>query len=291
MSKKIWKIVLTGGPCSGKTTSLASIYEKFSQQIDIISVPETATMTFRAGVKINPATYTFEELVTFTRELIKMQINLEAYFENLAQLNKKPTLIVCDRGTCDTFAYCSPDVKDAVLKEEGWDMHYLSFGRYDMVIHLVTSANGAAEFYNSDNEARFESIEEAIKTDNRIQRVWMKHPAFAIIDNSEKGFYKKLARVFNRIGHFMNIPEKNFVRKYLLKHHISESDFPLEMVVSTYIEEIIYLKPTGQDRLDFVIKKVSSTEISDRKQEGLLLQVTPHFRETGESGRDQSPNR
>jgi hypothetical protein len=257
MSKKIWKIVLTGGPCSGKTTSLASIYEKFSSEIDIISVPETATLTFRGGVKINPATYSFKELVIFTRELIKMQINLENYFENLAQLNKKPTLIICDRGTCDTFAYCSPEVKEAVLKEEGWDMHYLNFGRYDMVVHLVTSANGASEFYNADNVARFESIEDAIKTDNRIQRVWMKHPAFTIIDNSEKGFYKKLGRVFNRIGHFINIPEKNIVRKYLLKNHVSESDFPADMVVSSYIEEIIYLKPASTDRLDFIIKKVT----------------------------------
>ena len=256
MSRKIWKIVLTGGPCSGKTTSLASIYEKFSPEIDIISVPETATMTFRAGVKINPAAYTFDELVSFTKELIRMQINLENYFESMAHLNKKPTLIICDRGTCDTFAYCSPEVKEAVLKQEGWDMHYLSFGRYDMVVHLVTSANCAAEFYNAENEARFESLEEAIKTDNRIQRVWMKHPAFTIIDNSEKGFYKKVARVFNRIGHFMNIPEKNFVRKYLLKRHISEADFPADMVVSTFVENIIYLKPTGHDRLDFIIKKV-----------------------------------
>jgi hypothetical protein len=288
MTQKIWKIVLTGGPCSGKTTSLASIYEKFGQEIDIVAIPETATMTFKAGIKINPETYTFEELVTFTKELIKMQIHIETYFENLAKLSKRPTLLVCDRGACDTFAYCSDEVREQVLKEEAWDFNFLSLNRYDMIIHLVTSANGAPEFYDLNNEARFESIEQAIKTDNQIQKVWMKHPNFTIIDNSEKGFLKKLTRVFNRVGHFLNIPERNVVKKYLLERQISEIDFPSEMSVSTYLEEIVYLKPTLAGRIDFIVKKVILLEIIIRQQRGLFLQVQKYVRKRGGSSRNES---
>ena len=256
MSKKIWKICLTGGPCSGKTTFLASISERFSQQIDVVTIPETATMTFRSGIRINPTSYSTDHLVHFTSELIKMQIQMESYFESLAQLSAKPTLLVCDRGTCDTFAYCSREVRDRVLAQQGWDFNFLSFSRYDMVLHLVTSANGAAEFYNSDNEARFESAEQAINTDNRIQRVWMNHPAFTIVDNSEKGFQKKLARVFNRVGHFIGVPEIHFVRKFLLRGVVDASDFPPEVSVSSFEEEIVYLKPSLPDRLDFIVKRV-----------------------------------
>ncbi len=41
--------------------------------------------------------------------------------------------------------------------------------RYDAVIHMMTAANGAEEFYASiNNEARYESKEEAIEKDDRI---------------------------------------------------------------------------------------------------------------------------
>ncbi len=38
--------------------------------------------------------------------------------------------------------------------------------RYEAVIHLVTAAKGAPEsFHNENNQARYESLEEAIKLD------------------------------------------------------------------------------------------------------------------------------
>lgn len=68
---KLWKIVLTGGPCAGKTTALTNIMERFSKNMSVFCIPEMATITFRAGVAIRPDMYTFEELVTFTSELVK----------------------------------------------------------------------------------------------------------------------------------------------------------------------------------------------------------------------------
>ena len=35
--------------------------------------------------------------------------------------------------------------------------------RYDAVIHMISAADGAAEFYGYDNVARHETIEQAIQ--------------------------------------------------------------------------------------------------------------------------------
>jgi len=41
--------------------------------------------------------------------------------------------------------------------------------RYDAVIHLVTAANGAPEFYTSENNvARYETVEMAVDVDNNL---------------------------------------------------------------------------------------------------------------------------
>ena len=68
---KVWKIVLTGGPCAGKTTALSNIMERFSTSMSVFCVPEMATITFRSGVPLQPSLYSFEQLVEFTAELIK----------------------------------------------------------------------------------------------------------------------------------------------------------------------------------------------------------------------------
>lgn len=46
----IYKIVITGGPCAGKTTSLAKIRQEMSERgYRVFSVPEIPTMVVHAG--------------------------------------------------------------------------------------------------------------------------------------------------------------------------------------------------------------------------------------------------
>lgn len=40
--------------------------------------------------------------------------------------------------------------------------------RYDAIIHLVTTADGAEEFYSKDNHVRHESPKDAIKLDRKL---------------------------------------------------------------------------------------------------------------------------
>lgn len=51
---------------------------------------------------------------------------------------------------------------------------------------MVTCADGAPEFYTSaNNEARYESVDEAIELDKKLINAWVGHPHFSIIDNRE----------------------------------------------------------------------------------------------------------
>lgn len=59
--------------------------------------------------------------------------------------------------------------------------------RYDAVIHLVTAADGAEEFYTletNEDGVRLESAEQARELDQKTGAAWSSHPAHVIIDNS-----------------------------------------------------------------------------------------------------------
>lgn len=53
----------------------------------------------------------------------------------------------------------------------------------------MTAADGAFEFYTGDNnEARYESADEALDLDKKLINAWVGHPHFSIVDNSTAGF-------------------------------------------------------------------------------------------------------
>ena len=78
--------------------------------------------------------------------------------------------------------------------------------RYEAVVHLVTAADGAEQFYTSaNNEARYETVEEAVALDRKLINSWVGHPHFTIVDNLDpNGFQAKIDRsldaVFKTIG-------------------------------------------------------------------------------------------
>ena len=111
---RVFKIALTGGPCSGKTTSLKFITDKFSSEYKIYTVPECASMIFNSGVTIIPTNFTEESHTVFTKGICRMQMDLERFFEEQAQFENKDVIIITDRGVLDNFAFCSERVKQRV---------------------------------------------------------------------------------------------------------------------------------------------------------------------------------
>jgi thymidylate kinase len=152
----IYKIVITGGPCGGKTTSLDRMRKEMSERgFRVFSVPEIPTMVVVAGGMILMSKFSTEEKIKFQSELIKFQIYAEDYFTKLAEMSKSPSIILCDRGTVDPYAYISKEEFQSIMDEEGWSWVNLRDRRYDRVIFLDSAAVGAEDFYTrSNNTAR-----------------------------------------------------------------------------------------------------------------------------------------
>ena len=211
---KINKIVLTGGPCAGKTTALTWISNYFSKRgYSVLFVPETATELITNGVTPWTLKTNYDyQIYQFRLQKIKEQI-----FDDAAKkMKNNKVLIVCDRGILDNKAYMKDIEFKRILKEMGTN-EIKERDSYDAVFHLVSATKGKEEFYTlSNNDARTESLEDARKLDDRIISAWTGHPHFRIIDNSVE-FEEKLERLLKEIALFLGEPEPYEIeRKFLI---------------------------------------------------------------------------
>lgn len=80
---------------------------------------------------------------------------------------------------------CSVDEWNTLKKRNpSWNEAELRDNRYDQIIHLVTAANGAEQFYSLEsNFTRTETLEMARDIDARLSKAWLGHPCMDIIDN------------------------------------------------------------------------------------------------------------
>jgi predicted ATPase len=223
-------VVLTGGPCAGKSTLLSMIQTKFAQRagIKVYCVPEAATLLVAGGLEWTEMTE--EKIIEYQLALLRVQLVLEDQLCAIAKANNQPSLIVSDRGSMDGRAYCSPEQFAEVLRRGGWDMETLRDERYDAVVHMVSAAIGATEFYNFDNPARFENVSEAAIADEKLRQMYVGHPLLRVFDNTT-GFENKLERVMQFIGHVIGHEcPHNTTRRYVLKKAPLESDITMPFV-------------------------------------------------------------
>ena len=216
----ISKIVITGGPCAGKTTAMSWIQNAFCELgYSVLFVPETATELITGGV----APWTCSTNAEFQKCQLKLQIEKEKVFENAAGVMKTDkVLIVCDRGALDNKAYMTDSEFSAVLESIGSNEVELR-DNYDAVFHLVTAAKGAEEFYTTaNNSARTESVKEAAALDDKLIASWTGHPHFRVIDNTTD-FEKKMRRLIAEISSFLGEPEPfEIERKFLIEYPDTE---------------------------------------------------------------------
>ena len=96
--KDIKRIVLTGGPCAGKTTALVRVIEHFSSLgYKVFTIPEVPTMFTQAGM--NYLTKNRDFFYEGEKATLEIQLALEDKFTRMAEGCTEPCLIVCDRGT------------------------------------------------------------------------------------------------------------------------------------------------------------------------------------------------
>lgn len=213
---RITKLVITGGPCAGKTTAMTSILKEFEKKgYRVLFVPETATELITGGV----APWTCGSNLDYQKCQVRLQKEKEAIFHDAAlTMDTDNVLIVCDRGVLDNKAYMSQEEFDAVMNALDTN-EVAERDQYDAVIHMVTAAKGALEAYTlANNAARTESAEEAAALDDKLIAAWTGHPHLRVIDNSTT-FEEKLHRVVAEIASFLGEPEPlEIERKYLIKY-------------------------------------------------------------------------
>ena len=213
---EITKIVITGGPCAGKTTAMSWIQNYFTKLgYAVLFVPETATELITGGL----APWLCERGVDFQQCLLRLQLEKERVFEQGARcLKTEKVLIVCDRGALDNRAYMTDAEFAMVLSALGSNEVELRDG-YDAVFHLVTAAKGAVKFYTTaNNTARTETPEQAAALDDKLIAAWTGHPHLRVIDNSSD-FEDKMKRLIAEISACLGEPEPYEIeRKYLIAY-------------------------------------------------------------------------
>ena len=212
----ISKIVVTGGPCGGKTTALSRIQRDLAHLgYTVLIVPETATSLIAGGV----APWTCGSNEEYQKCQMRMQLEKERIFEQAAAtMGDKRIVIVCDRGELDNKAYMTDEEFANVLEYLGVNEAELR-DDYDAVFHLVTAAKGAEEFYTCENnEARYESAEEAAALDDKFIAAWTGHPHFRVIDNSTD-FEDKMRNLMREITYFLgDLAPYEIERKFLVSY-------------------------------------------------------------------------
>ncbi len=201
--KKVFWLVLTGGPCSGKTTALSRLERELSNKgYKVFVIDEAATRIIKSGIAFDEfERQDFQSYIAFE------QIAYEKIIEDAVSKCKYDNIIViCDRGLIDGKAYMEGDEFEKLLSDYGLQEAEVK-ASYDAVIHLVTAANGAEKFYTlANNKARHETLEQAKEIDNKTINVWMGHPHINIINNENMTFKKKIDKVMESVYSMLGVP-------------------------------------------------------------------------------------
>lgn len=219
----IKKIVLTGGPCAGKTTALANI-EQYLKELGykVFIVSETATELINSG--LSPIDKNGVGIVKFQEYVLKYQLQKEHLYEEIAaNFPHDKIVIICDRGILDGKAFISDRQFNEILKQVSEELNIKLnssdiINRYDMVIHLTTAARGNSKYYTlENNSARSETVDEAIRLDKKTVEAWSVHNNLQIIDSYED-FDEKITAIINVINNMLgNTFEVKKERKFQVK--------------------------------------------------------------------------
>lgn len=229
---RVWKLVLTGGPCGGKTTAqnrLATFFESLGWIV--FRVPETATVLLSGGVDFRLLDE--QQTISFQENLLQTMFQMENTYFELAETLNRNCLIICDRGAMDCSAYLPRCDWETILEKKKLDEVDIRDNRYDQVIHLVTAARGAEEHYTrSNNKTRSEGLKEAIDCDNKVGDAWIGHPYYEVIDNSTE-FETKMRRLTKAVTTKLSISgAEDWLRqdsrklKFLVRGDLDRDLFP-----------------------------------------------------------------
>jgi CYTH domain-containing protein/predicted ATPase len=185
------RIVLTGAPCSGKSSALRRLK---AEDPTLHCVPETATIVL-GQIEITPAIGT----KIFQHTIRRVQVSFEDAAVQQAIKNGKRAVIL-DRGTLDSAAFMGGLGE---YERQLRTLRDLEFQRYDAVIALQLPAREVFEAERANNPVRQESYDDAVRAEKALNDVWDEHAGFIYIADRPT-WEAKYEAVKDAIGHVLN---------------------------------------------------------------------------------------
>lgn len=246
MNKAFKRIVVTGGPCAGKSTGMVKLAESLSAAgFTPIIVPEAATAVIGTGLIPGRTIDRF----TFQKTLIAWSLAQEDTIRQVVRgmAHSDKVVLIYDRGIMDGSAYVSDLEWGKLMDEFGANVSMWRDGRYDAVMHLQTAAIGAEEFYTlANNTARSETPEQARELDGKTLRAWVGHPHLRVIENNGSTFEQKMQRLVTEVMHFLGVPVPLEIEKKFLVE-FEPRMWPAEIPLNAVEIEQVYLMNTNPD--------------------------------------------
>ena len=207
MGSLVAKIVLTGGPCAGKTTTISRIEEHLTNKgYHVLVLNECATEMIKGGIR--PFGENAVSVYDFQNEILNLQLYKEKRYKDI--ISKLPDntkcIILSDRGVIDNKAYLGQELFDKLLEQNNVKEDEL-IKEYDLVIHMITVASDLENRYsNSNNTARFEDAIEAIDLDKRTSDAWRNHHNLKMVPVCEL-FEEKVSQVLIYVDELLDTIE------------------------------------------------------------------------------------
>lgn len=184
LDKRVQKIVLTGGPCAGKTKILAEIEKHLVEKgYYVITLSEVATQLIKSNM---PPKMDKEHILFFQDIVLKTQIMKEATTQSYAEdiLTDEKIVILLDRAIMDNRAYLETQEDfEYLLNKNGIDEQSVIHS-YDFVIDLISTATAKKELYELDG-IRDEPVEKAAALDKKTTLAWIDHPHMITVKPTE----------------------------------------------------------------------------------------------------------
>jgi predicted ATPase len=176
------KIVITGGPCGGKTTVIERLKKDFGR--GLVFAPEVATQVLNSGFPVpgKDVEWSQEWQDSFQKEVWRRQIEQE---EKFITIGKKmgAKAVIFDRGRLDGASYLEGGVSE--LCEQFQVTEGDCIKHYDVVIHIESLAKVAPELYTKGQAGRFESLSRALEVEEKCKLAWKAHRQRVVVSTSD----------------------------------------------------------------------------------------------------------
>lgn len=170
-------ILVTGGACAGKTTSLEIIENYLKEEgYKVIIIDEVPTELIKKGIS-----YEKTGKLEFMDLVIKTQINNEEECFKKYGGDEK-TIVVFDGSPIDSLKFISEDELESILKKYDLNIDRI-INRYDAIIFLQTIAKKYPELYsNANNAARLMDVNLAVERNDRLEKYYNKYEKTSVIE-------------------------------------------------------------------------------------------------------------